>query len=171
MLTLLIAGITRICYLHLFINLFSKFYTLLSSLLIIFKVYSDLGNDVVDSAFEGYNACVFAYGQTGSGKTFTMMGTPVRIILYITFLLIRTQLYTYILINFYIYVFKKDCQGLIPRICKNLFSRMLTGKEQGASYRTEVSYLEIYNERVKDLLRYVYLFAVCQYNFLYFIPL
>ncbi|XP_046401471.1 kinesin-like protein Klp98A isoform X2 [Ischnura elegans] len=85
------------------------------------KVFEDLGMEVVASAFEGYNACVFAYGQTGSGKTFTMMGSA-------------------------------ESQGLIPRICKNLFGRMHTGKEQGASYRTEVSYLEIYNERVKDLL-------------------
>jgi hypothetical protein len=43
----------------------------------VFQVYSDLGTDVIGSAFEGYNACVFAYGQTGSGKTYTMMGTPV----------------------------------------------------------------------------------------------
>ncbi|XP_069675474.1 kinesin-like protein Klp98A isoform X2 [Periplaneta americana] len=86
------------------------------------EVYKDLGTDVIESAFEGYNACVFAYGQTGSGKTFTMMGSP-------------------------------ECQGLIPRICKTLFNRMAAGKEQGASYRTEVSYLEIYNERVKDLLQ------------------
>ncbi|XP_049854546.1 kinesin-like protein Klp98A isoform X1 [Schistocerca gregaria] len=86
------------------------------------KVFEDLGTDVIESAFEGYNACVFAYGQTGSGKTFTMMGSP-------------------------------ENQGLIPRICKTLFSRIQAGKEQGTSYRTEVSYLEIYNERVKDLLR------------------
>ncbi|XP_049878252.1 kinesin-like protein Klp98A [Pectinophora gossypiella] len=85
------------------------------------QVFSDLGLDVIDSAFEGYNACVFAYGQTGSGKTFTMMGSP-------------------------------ECQGLIPRICRQLFSRVAAGKESGSSYRTEVSYLEIYNERVKDLL-------------------
>ncbi|PSN40524.1 Kinesin-like protein Klp98A [Blattella germanica] len=48
---------------------------------------------------------------------------------------------------------EEECQGLIPRICKTLFNRMAAGKEQGASYRTEVSYLEIYNERVKDLLQ------------------
>ncbi|XP_046834716.1 kinesin-like protein Klp98A isoform X1 [Vespa crabro] len=86
------------------------------------EVFYDLGTDVIESAFEGYNACVFAYGQTGSGKTFTMMGTP-------------------------------ESQGLIPRICKTLFARMAAGKESGASYRTEVSFLEIHNERVKDLLR------------------
>ncbi|CAH1637942.1 unnamed protein product [Spodoptera littoralis] len=85
------------------------------------QVFGDLGLDVIDSAFEGYNACVFAYGQTGSGKTFTMMGSS-------------------------------EYQGLIPRICRHLFSRVAAGKESGSSYRTEVSYLEIYNERVKDLL-------------------
>jgi len=42
------------------------------------QVFSDLGKAVLESAFEGYNACVFAYGQTGSGKTYTMMGTEVR---------------------------------------------------------------------------------------------
>lgn len=47
-------------------------------------VYKDLGTEVVDCAFEGYNACVFAYGQTGSGKTFTMMGSPVRFSLYLS---------------------------------------------------------------------------------------
>ncbi|XP_030370145.1 kinesin-like protein Klp98A isoform X2 [Scaptodrosophila lebanonensis] len=85
------------------------------------QVYDDLGTDVVDCAYEGYNACVFAYGQTGSGKTFTMMGTPSN-------------------------------PGLIPRICEELFARMRVGKESGTGYRTHASYLEIYNERVKDLL-------------------
>ncbi|XP_060590236.1 kinesin-like protein KIF16B [Ruditapes philippinarum] len=84
------------------------------------KVYKCLGVDVVDSAFEGYNACVFAYGQTGSGKTYTMMGPP-------------------------------DDVGLIPRICQELFNRMTD--HETTSYRTEVSYLEIYNEKVRDLLK------------------
>lgn len=43
-----------------------------------FQVFKTLGTDVVKSAFEGYNACVFAYGQTGSGKSYTMMGDSVR---------------------------------------------------------------------------------------------
>ena len=33
------------------------------------KVFTDLGEDVVEQAFAGYNMCVFAYGQTGSGKS------------------------------------------------------------------------------------------------------
>ena len=39
------------------------------------QVFTDLGQDVVKNAFDGYNVCVFAYGQTGSGKTHTMMGS------------------------------------------------------------------------------------------------
>ncbi|XP_044198196.1 kinesin-like protein KIF16B isoform X2 [Thunnus albacares] len=87
------------------------------------KVFKDLGSDVLKAAFEGYNACVFAYGQTGSGKSYTMMGNP-------------------------------GDAGLIPRICEGLFSRIADATRwDEASFRTEVSYLEIYNERVRDLLR------------------
>uniref|UniRef100_A0A671E9V8 Kinesin family member 16B n=1 Tax=Rhinolophus ferrumequinum TaxID=59479 RepID=A0A671E9V8_RHIFE len=86
-------------------------------------VFKTLGTDVLKSAFEGYNACVFAYGQTGSGKSYTMMGNS-------------------------------GDSGLIPRICEGLFSRINeTTRWDEASFRTEVSYLEIYNERVRDLLR------------------
>ncbi|CAH1112604.1 unnamed protein product [Psylliodes chrysocephalus] len=85
-------------------------------------VYNDLGKEVIDCAFEGYNACVFAYGQTGSGKTFTMMGSP-------------------------------ENQGLIPRICKALFEKMAENSKRGTTHRVQVSYLEIYQERVADLLR------------------
>ena len=38
------------------------------------KVFGVVGGDVINDAFEGFNASIFAYGQTGSGKTFTMMG-------------------------------------------------------------------------------------------------
>ncbi|XP_059187164.1 kinesin-like protein KIF16B isoform X2 [Centropristis striata] len=87
------------------------------------KVFKDLGLDVLKAAFEGYNACVFAYGQTGSGKSYTMMGNP-------------------------------GDAGLIPRFCEGLFSRISDATRwDEASFRTEVSYLEIYNERVRDLLR------------------
>ncbi len=38
------------------------------------QVFQDLGVDIINSAFDGYNACLFAYGQTGSGKSYSMMG-------------------------------------------------------------------------------------------------
>lgn len=48
---------------------------------------------------------------------------------------------------------QKSSPGLIPRICKELFNRIQIGQQQsGTGYKTNVSYLEIYNERVKDLL-------------------
>ena len=39
-------------------------------------VYNELGVPILESSFQGYNACIFAYGQTGSGKSYTMMGSP-----------------------------------------------------------------------------------------------
>ena len=56
----------------------------------ILQVFSDLGQGVLDSAFEGYNACLFAYGQTSAGKTYTMMGTSVST---------KCFLYTLMLVN------------------------------------------------------------------------
>ncbi|XP_034408746.1 uncharacterized protein kif16bb [Cyclopterus lumpus] len=87
------------------------------------RIFHDLGSDVLKAAFEGFNTCLFAYGQTGSGKSYTMMGHT-------------------------------DDKGLIPRICEGLFCEISRrGKSEAVSFRTEVSYLEIYNERVQDLLK------------------
>ena len=38
------------------------------------QVYNDLGVEMLQHAFDGYNVCIFAYGQTGAGKSYTMMG-------------------------------------------------------------------------------------------------
>uniref|UniRef100_A0A8C1FST8 plus-end-directed kinesin ATPase n=1 Tax=Cyprinus carpio carpio TaxID=630221 RepID=A0A8C1FST8_CYPCA len=37
-------------------------------------VFNDIGKEMLQHAFEGYNVCIFAYGQTGAGKSYTMMG-------------------------------------------------------------------------------------------------
>ena len=65
-----------------------------------FQVYEDLGYDVVQCAYEGYNACVFAYGQTGSGKTYTMMGNPVRLYRPFTCICVLTH---YQIINYFLF--------------------------------------------------------------------
>ena len=44
------------------------------------EVFSEVAQEVIDNAFEGYNGTIFAYGQTGSGKTFTMTGGAERYI-------------------------------------------------------------------------------------------
>ncbi|EGG06377.1 uncharacterized protein MELLADRAFT_36123, partial [Melampsora larici-populina 98AG31] len=86
-------------------------------------LYEDLGMDLLDNSFEGYNSCIFAYGQTGSGKSYSMMG------------------------------YGQD-RGIIPLTCSALFDRIeekLT-TEPNVTYTVEVSFMEIYNERVRDLL-------------------
>ncbi|CBF79609.1 hypothetical protein AN7547.2 [Aspergillus nidulans FGSC A4] len=86
------------------------------------NLFSDLGVPLLDNAFQGYNNCIFAYGQTGSGKSYSMMG------------------------------YGKE-YGVIPRICQDMFERIRKIQEdKNLTCTVEVSYLEIYNERVRDLL-------------------
>ncbi|XP_038061971.1 kinesin-like protein KIF1A isoform X8 [Patiria miniata] len=87
------------------------------------QVYSDLGQEMLTHAFEGYNVCIFAYGQTGSGKSYTMMGKQ-----------------------------ETSQEGIIPLLCKELFDRVSNHPEPNMQYSVEVSYMEIYCERVRDLL-------------------
>ncbi|KAI7863812.1 hypothetical protein BDF14DRAFT_1876135 [Spinellus fusiger] len=84
-------------------------------------VYNDLGEDLLNHAFDGYNCCIFAYGQTGSGKSYSMMG------------------------------YGED-KGIIPLTCSELFNRIIRNKDTSLTHRVEVSYIEIYNEKVRDLL-------------------
>ncbi|XP_062993602.1 kinesin-like protein KIF1C [Elgaria multicarinata webbii] len=87
------------------------------------QVYKDIGEEMLLHAFEGYNVCIFAYGQTGAGKSYTMMGKQ-----------------------------EQDQQGIIPQLCADLFARVNENKSPNLSYSVEVSYMEIYCERVRDLL-------------------
>lgn len=88
------------------------------------KVYEDIGIEMLDHAFEGYNVCIFAYGQTGSGKSYTMMGKHDE----------------------------SDQKGIIPQLCEDLFKRIKENANTDVKYSVEVSYMEIYCERVRDLL-------------------
>ncbi|XP_040105045.1 kinesin-like protein KIFC1 isoform X1 [Oryx dammah] len=80
---------------------------------------------LVQSALDGYPVCIFAYGQTGSGKTFTMEGGPGG---------------------------DPQMEGLIPRALRHLFSVAQELSGQGWTYSFVASYVEIYNETVRDLL-------------------
>jgi hypothetical protein len=94
------------------------------------SVFDCIGGGVVENTLKGFNSSVLAYGQTGSGKTFTMMGPEGGVCTD------RTQL------------------GLIPRICKQLFTIFSESGEntQVTSHELRASYLEIYDERVRDLV-------------------
>ncbi|XP_077472141.1 kinesin-like protein KIF1A isoform X2 [Stigmatopora argus] len=88
------------------------------------QVYKDIGEEMLLHAFEGYNVCIFAYGQTGAGKSYTMMGRQ-----------------------------ETDQQGIIPLLCEDLFTKISdSNNDNSKSYSVEVSYMEIYCERVRDLL-------------------
>ncbi|XP_044206823.1 kinesin-like protein KIF1B isoform X2 [Thunnus albacares] len=86
-------------------------------------VYNDIGKEMLQHAFEGYNVCIFAYGQTGAGKSYTMMGKQ-----------------------------EEGQEGIIPMLCEDLFEKINDNKEEDLSYSVEVAYMEIYCERVRDLL-------------------
>ena len=77
---------------------------------------------LIHGVLDGYNATVFAYGQTGSGKTYTMIGN-------------------------------NDDPGIMVRVMGDLFKHSeVEGKKQGFSYKVAVSFLEVYNENIRDLL-------------------
>nr|XP_033778649.1 kinesin-like protein KIF1B isoform X3 [Geotrypetes seraphini] len=86
-------------------------------------VYNDIGKEMLQHAFEGYNVCIFAYGQTGAGKSYTMMGKQ-----------------------------EETQAGIIPQLCEDLFEKINDNNNDEISYSVEVSYMEIYCERVRDLL-------------------
>ena len=87
------------------------------------EVYDQVAFPIVDSIFQGYNGTVFAYGQTGCGKTFTMMGI----------------------------VDDPNLKGIVPNAFSHIFGYI---KTEGESKRFLVrcSFVEIYNEEVRDLL-------------------
>lgn len=78
----------------------------------------------VDDILNGYNGTVFAYGQTGAGKSYTMMGTDMD---------------------------DEVGRGVIPRIVEQIFASILASPGT-IEYTVRVSYMEIYMERIRDLL-------------------
>jgi hypothetical protein len=101
------------------------------------EVYTDFGHSIVAQALDGFNGTIFAYGQTGSGKTFSMLGTD-------------------------------DNKGIIPQLNDELWLmineklKVLQGSAGSPSGDSNskvtakclvtVSFLEVYNEDIKDLL-------------------
>ncbi|XP_059751408.1 kinesin-like protein KIF17 isoform X1 [Balaenoptera ricei] len=86
------------------------------------QIYNEIAYPLVEGVTEGYNGTIFAYGQTGSGKSFTMQGLPNPL-----------------------------CQrGIIPRAFEHIFESVQCA--ENTKFLVRASYLEIYNEDVRDLL-------------------
>eukprot|EP01041_Mallomonas_annulata_P000865 gene865-1687_t len=88
------------------------------------EVVFDEVSEFVQSALDGYNVCLFSYGQTGSGKTHTMQGSGAG-----------------------------PMRGIIPRAIQQVGMYKIEQERKGWEYHMEVSFIEIYNETIRDLLR------------------
>lgn len=86
------------------------------------ELYDETFRQLVDSVLEGYNGTIFAYGQTGTGKTFTMEGVRADPVL----------------------------RGVIPNSFEHIFTHI--ARTQNQQYLVRASYLEIYQEDIRDLL-------------------
>lgn len=86
------------------------------------KCYDLMGQRMVEQALSGYNTCLFCYGQTGTGKSTTIFGDEIR------------------------------GPGLLVQLLKDLFQESDRCKAAGASMTFKCQYLEVYNEKINDLL-------------------
>lgn len=85
-------------------------------------VYNRTTKFLLQGILDGFNATVFAYGNTGAGKTHTMIGNP-------------------------------GSPGIMVRGLEELFQMTeSTAGEQGVVHKVTVSFLEVYNENIRDLL-------------------
>lgn len=86
-------------------------------------VYNETARPIVDKVLAGYNGTILAYGQTGTGKTYTMEG-------------VRTE---------------PELKGIIPNSFAHIFGHIAKANED-VTFLVRVSYFEIYNEEIRDLL-------------------
>jgi kinesin family protein 3/17 len=91
------------------------------------EVYQIAAVPAVESLVEGYNSTIFAYGQTGTGKTYTMEG--------------------------FIYDYLSPKKGLIPRAIEDIFKYIENNLNSDTTFIIRVTYLQIYNESIDDLLK------------------
>lgn len=82
------------------------------------EVFEEI-SQLVQSALDGYNVCIFCYGQTGSGKTFTMSSPD---------------------------------DGMIPLAVQQIYATARDLEEKGWKYALEGTFVEVYNEKLNDLL-------------------
>jgi kinesin family protein 3/17 len=93
-------------------------------------IYANGAYSLVNSVLEGYNGTIFAYGQTGCGKSFTMMGKPND----------------------------PELRGIIPNAFDHIFTSIANNEVPKKQFLVQASYLEIYNEDIRDLLGNVWCF-------------
>jgi kinesin family protein 5 len=88
------------------------------------SIYNEAIVPIIESVLEGFNGTVLAYGQTSSGKTHTMQGPDIE---------------------------DPEKQGIIPRMVKTVFEK-IEGASEDIEFTVKISMIEIYQEKIKDLL-------------------
>ncbi|KAI4493729.1 PREDICTED: kinesin-II 85 kDa subunit [Polistes canadensis] len=86
-------------------------------------IYNETARPIVDKVLQGYNGTILAYGQTGTGKTYTMSGAKTP----------------------------PQLRGVIPNTFAHIFGHIAKADEN-QKFLVRATYLEIYNEEVRDLL-------------------
>ena len=86
------------------------------------NIFVETAYPIIENVLEGYNGTIFAYGQTGTGKTFTISGIPKD----------------------------PELKGIMPRTFETIFKCIQSDTKK--QYLVRASYLEIYNEEIRDLL-------------------
>ncbi|TQV96224.1 kinesin family protein (BimC) [Cordyceps javanica] len=89
-------------------------------------VFDDTVRPILDEMLSGYNCTIFAYGQTGTGKTYTMSGDMTETLGMLS-----------------------DEAGIIPRVLQQLFRTL---ELDDTEHCVKVSFIELYNEELRDLL-------------------
>lgn len=88
------------------------------------EIYEASSEEIISSVLQGYNGTILAYGQTSSGKTYTMTGE----------------------INC------PEKEGIIPRMIRYVFDQILRSENPEIEFTVKVSFIEIYMEKIKDLI-------------------
>ena len=88
------------------------------------QIFEIVSRPIIVHSLNGYNATIFAYGQTGSGKTHTMEGKSLH---------------------------DETDKGIIPRTMDEIFSK-IEEADSHIEFVIQCTYLEIYNEKIQDLL-------------------
>ena len=103
------------------------------------ELYEAAGRKIINFFCDGYNGTIFAYGQSGSGKTFSMLGP-------------ETVTETLIDKDVEVTPDVEAMFGITPRATFHLFENIKAGQAKGNKYDVRVSYIEVYNEMINDIL-------------------
>lgn len=103
------------------------------------ELYEAAGRKIINFFCDGYNGTIFAYGQSGSGKTFSMLGP-------------ETVTETLISKDVEITPDVEAMFGITPRATFHIFENIKEGELKGNKYDIRVSYIEVYNEMINDIL-------------------